>query len=128
METKRVQDFMAKNYASLSPNTSIPAAVTTLLEYHQSSAPVIDATSQLVGLLSEADAMRASLTEGYHGENSTLVKDLMTENPDTVSPEMELSAVAELFLKNNRRMMPVIKAGTLVGILSREHILTALNS
>ncbi|NNC54241.1 MAG: CBS domain-containing protein, partial [Pseudomonadales bacterium] len=32
----------------------------------------------------------------------------------------------EIFLKNNRRMMPVVEAGTLVGILSRQDILKAL--
>lgn len=117
---------MVIKYATLSPEQSIAVAVRTLLEYHQSAAPVVDEHKQLIGLLSEADCMRATLVEGYHNEGVALVKDLMTSSPESVSPEMELTSVTEKFLANNRRMMPVVEAGTLVGMLSRQNILTAL--
>ncbi|MGB5325799.1 MAG: CBS domain-containing protein [Pseudomonadales bacterium] len=126
MQTKRVRDFMAKHYATVKPEQTLAAAVRVLLEYHQSAVPVIDDQQQLVGLLSEADCMRNTLVEGYFNEGMTLVKDLMTQQPETVSPDLELSAVSERFLKNNRRMMPVVEAGTLVGILQRHDILKAL--
>lgn len=126
MHTKRVRDFMAKRYATVKPEQTLAASVRVLLEYHQSAVPVIDDQLQLVGLLSEADCMRNTLVEGYFNEGMTLVKDLMTQEPETVSPDLELSAVSERFLKNNRRMMPVVEAGTLVGILQRHDILKAL--
>jgi len=50
----------------------------------------------------------------------------MTETPETVSPDEELSSVSDIFLKNCRRMMPVVEAGVLVGIVSRQDILKAL--
>lgn len=126
MQTRRVRDFMAKKYATVKPGQSLASAVKILLEYHQSAVPVVDEQQQLAGLLSEADCMRSALVEGYFNENHTLVKDLMTTEPETVSPELELSSVSERFLKNNRRMMPVVEAGTLVGILQRQDILKAL--
>ena len=70
--------------------------------------------------------MREALVEGYHNEGASLVSDFMTSTPESVSPEAELSTVAETFLKNGRRMMPVVEADTLVGILSRQNILNAL--
>ncbi|NNC55041.1 MAG: CBS domain-containing protein, partial [Pseudomonadales bacterium] len=42
MKTKRVRDFMASHYATVTPNQSIAAAVRIILEYHQSAAPVVD--------------------------------------------------------------------------------------
>lgn len=126
MQNKRVRDFMAVHYATLSPNQTIISAAKTLLEYRQSAAPVIDEHKQLIGLMSEADCMREALVEGYHNEGSSLVSDFMTSEPQSVSPETDLGTVAEIFLKNGRRMMPVVEADTLVGILSRQHILDAL--
>lgn len=126
MQNKRVRDFMAIHYAKLSPGQTIVSAAKTLLEYRQSAAPVVNEQNQLIGLISEADCMRETLVEGYHNEGASPVSDFMTHEPDTVSPEAELSAVAEKFLKNGRRMMPVVEADTLVGILSRHNILNAL--
>ncbi len=126
MHTQRVRDFMANHYATVTPDQSLAAAVRIILEYHQSAAPVVDAQQQLVGVLSEADCMRATLVEGYFNEGVALVKDQMTTTPDAVSPDEELSSVSEIFLKDNRRMMPVVEAGMLVGIVSRQDILKAL--
>lgn len=126
MKTKRVRDFMAQHYATVNPDQSLAAAVRIIIEYHQSAAPVVDAQQQLVGFLSEADCVRATLLEGYFNEGVALVKDQMTTALDTVSPDEEISSVSEIFLNNNRRMMPVVEAGVLVGIVSRQDILKAL--
>ncbi|MDG2035383.1 MAG: CBS domain-containing protein [Pseudomonadales bacterium] len=126
MKTKRVRDFMAQHYATVNPDQSLAAAVRIIIEYHQSAAPVVDAQQQLIGFLSEADCVRATLLEGYFNEGVALVKDQMTTALDTVSPDEEISSVSEIFLNNNRRMMPVVEAGVLVGIVSRQDILKAL--
>ncbi len=126
MHTMRVRDFMANRYATVKPEHSLAAAVRVILEYHQSAAPVVDDQQQLIGLLSEADCMRATLVEGYFNEGVALVKDQMTIDAEFVSADDELASVSEVFLKNNRRMMPVVDAGVLVGILSRKDILNAL--
>lgn len=96
MKTKRVRDFMAEHYATVNPDQSLAAAVRTILEYHQSAAPVVDAQQQLVGVLSEADCMRATLLEGYFNEGVALVKDQMSAGLDTVSPDEELSSVSDM--------------------------------
>ena len=126
MQAKRVRDFMATHYPVFKAKQSVASAVQRLLEYHLSAAPVVDDNAQLIGLLSEADCMRSTLIEGYFNEEVALVQDMMTNDPETVSPDAELSSVTEVFLKNNRRLMPVVEAGTLVGVLTRQDILQAL--
>jgi CBS domain-containing protein len=126
MKNIRVRNIMATKYASISPSQTIVSAAEVLLEYRQSAAPVVNEHKELVGILSEADCMRETLIEGYFNEGATIVSDLMTSPPDTISPEAELSSVAETFWNNRRRLMPVVEAGTLVGILDRQNILKAL--
>lgn len=126
MQNIRVRDIMTTKYATLSPKQTVVSAAKILMEYRQSAAPVVNEQNELVGLMSEADCMREALIEGYFNEGATLVADLMTPSPDTISPGAELSAVTETFLNNRRRLMPVIEADTLVGILDRQGILKAL--
>lgn len=126
MQTKRARDFMSIHYAAIDPQQSIAAAAKTLLEYHQSALPVVDEHKKLIGLISEADCMRSALVDGYFNEGVSLVKEHMTTEPEYISPELELSAVSEAFLGNHRRMMPVVEAGVLVGIVLRQDILKAL--
>ncbi len=126
IKTRVVRDVMAKHYATLKPEQEIISAVKTLLEYHQSAAPVVDSNMQMVGLLSEADCMKETVQEGYYNEGSALVKDLMSNKVDTVSPETEIGEISEILISKKRRMMPVVEAGQLVGIVSRHDVLKAL--
>ena len=87
---------------------------------------MVDHGEQLVGVVSEADCMRAALVEGYHNQSTTLVKDIMIAKADTISPDTELSSAMQVFLERRRRMMPVVEAGSLVGTLTRADILEAL--
>lgn len=128
MQSQHVRDFMAKHYATITPEQSLASAVKKLIEHNQSAVPVIDEQQQLIGVLSEADCMRATLVEGYHNEGVALVKEQMTTDIQTISPDAELSAVCEIFLNKNLRMMPVVEAGNLVGVLTRSNILKALSN
>lgn len=128
MQIKTIRDLMTTHYATVFPEQNVAVAVKILIDYHLSAIPVVDQSQRLVGVLSEADCLRVTLVEGYHNENSALVKDLMTDQPDTISPDAELSVATELFLNNRRRMIPVVEAGNLVGTLTRKDLLSALSS
>ena len=117
---------MSTHYATIGPAQTIAAAVKVLIDYHLSALPVVDESKNLVGVLSEADCLRASLVGGYHNESVALVQDLMTVEADTISPDTELSAATEMFLSNRRRMIPVVEAGTLVGLVTRKDLLGAI--
>lgn len=126
MKIKTVGEFMSTHYATIGPEQTIAAAVKVLIDYHLSALPVVDSSNNLLGVLSEADCLRVSLVEGYHNESVALVRDLMTVDPDIISPDTELSDATELFLNNRRRLLPVVKAGSLVGLLTRKDLLSAI--
>lgn len=126
MQIKTVRDLMITHYASITPEQTIATAATILIDYHLSALPVINEKKKLVGILSEADCLRSSLVGGYHNENIALVRDLMTPDPDTISPDSELSAATEIFLQQRRRLLPVVEAGNLVGLVTRKEFLQAI--
>ena len=126
MQIRTVREFMDNNPVTVSSNQSIEKAAKILIDYHLSAIPVVDEGKQIVGILSEADCLRATLLGGYHNESVAIVKDLMTAEPDTMSPDTELSAATERFLNNRRRMIPIVEAGTLVGTLTRRDLLAAI--
>lgn len=126
MNIRTIREIMSTHYAKVTEDQALVAAIDILKKYHQSAIPVVGQNSQLCGIVSEADCMRAALVEGYHNQSTTLVKDIMVSDTDTISPDTELSSAMQVFLDRRRRMMPVVEAGNLVGILTRADILEAL--
>jgi CBS domain-containing protein len=56
----RAHHIMTRNVITVSPDTSIAAAADAMLEHHVSGLPVLDASNQLVGIVSEGDFLRRS--------------------------------------------------------------------
>jgi predicted transcriptional regulator len=53
-----------------------------------------------------------------------LIKDMMTKNVVTVSPEMDIHKLAELFIKKNISGAPVVdKKGKLLGVVKEEGVI-----
>ena len=53
-----------------------------------------------------------------------LIKDIMTKNVVTVSPEMDIHRLAELFMKKNISGAPVVdESGKLLGIVKEEGVI-----
>jgi len=88
--------------------------------------PVVDEDGDLVGLLSRRDlfrgALAAALGYGEHAQRRTLellrVKEVMTPDPRTVSPELSLAEAAGLMVKHKIGCLPVVEGDALVGILT----------
>jgi CBS domain-containing protein len=126
MENITVKDFMTSQMATLEPDFTITKALRILLEHHQSGAAVVDQDNNLVGLVSEADCMKTTLTRTIYPGSVTTVAEEMSTQLQTVSPETKLVTAAEMLLKHKRRMLPVVEDGKLVGTITRHHVLAAL--
>ncbi len=124
----KVQDYMTTNLITFSPETDIFEAIDVLLQHRISGAPVTDTAGQLVGMFSESDCLKTLLKTGYYEGQAIggIVKDFMATSVDVVDPEDDVIAVAEIFLKNRRRRLPVVDTGRLAGQISRRDILRAM--
>lgn len=61
-----VADCMKIDLVTLSPDTEIVRAVAILLENRVSGASVLDASGELVGVLSKRDCLKAALNASYY--------------------------------------------------------------
>lgn len=124
----KVRDFMSSNPITVSPETDIHAAIKTLLAHQLSGVPVLDARGDLVGILSKKDCLRVAFAASYHQDLAGRVADCMSHPVDTVDEDTDIVEVAEMFVKKTYHRYPVMRAGRLVGVVSRHDILHAIET
>jgi CBS domain-containing protein len=122
----RVEDYMARKLVTVGPETTTAEAIGLLLKHEISGMPVVDDDGNLVGILSERDCLKPLVDSQYFESPSTRVAELMSTELKTVSPETGIMKVAELFLNNRYRRLPVLENGRLVGQISRRDVLRAI--
>lgn len=128
MKSVVVRDYMSREVLSLDHEFDILAAARFLVQHNISGAPVLDEHGRLVGILTERDCMRVALHSGYHDSPYGLVRDYMTPNPESVTPEQSVLTMAEKFIHGSYRRYPVVDNGRLVGVISRRDVLRAVSS
>lgn len=123
-----VRDHMDRHVATLRPDTDILDAVGFLLEKHVTGAPVVDKSGRLVGILTEKDCLRL-VAEGMEGDLPRgRVESIMTPNPETIPPDMDVYFAAGLFLRRPFRRFPVVEDGKLIGAITRFDILRVIRA
>jgi CBS domain-containing protein len=136
----RAGDVMTTGAARVRPDAPLVEAVKLMVQHQISGLPVVDGQEQLVGLITEADFLRAEAgkrprlvevlasTGGEAAEllNSRRVETLMTRDPISIGPETPLEDVVELMHRHNIRRLPVVAQGKVVGVVSRANLLLAL--
>jgi CBS domain-containing protein len=89
--------------------------------------PVLDDDGeQLVGMVSQRDLFRGALAQalgyGQYASRRLLdtfaVKDVMTTDVITTSPDTQLAEAAQVLLERKIGCLPVVKNGRLVGIIT----------
>ncbi len=123
----KVKDYMVANKCTFTPDMDILRAIHKMLESRISGAPVIDQQGNMVGFLSEKDCMKVALNAGYQQAGAAgRVAEFMTHNVETIDVETPILEVAELFLKGSYKRFPVVMDNRLVGTITRQNILRAL--
>jgi len=118
-----VRDFMATNLVTLKPGMKIYDAIKVLLKNRISGAPVVDGDHHVVGVLSEKDCLRLFANGALYILPGGIVEDYMSKDLTTVDPDEGIFSVAEIFLRNTFRRLPVVEDGKLVGQVSRRDVL-----
>ena len=120
------KEFMSDIAHTVKPDDNIMQAINKLIEYKISGLSVVDNDNNLIGVISEVDCLRAILDGSYYGEVGGSVSDYMTENVQSVGTDMNILDIAKLILENNRRRIPVVENGKLVGQFSIRSILNSM--
>lgn len=121
-----VEDYMTKKLITLAKDTNVIDAIKKLLDHKITSAPVVDAKGQLIGVFSEKDGMKVFLESVYDQGMSGKVGEFMTTEIIKVDAMLSIVNLAEKFQINSVRSFPVFQDGKLVGVISRTDVLKAL--
>ena len=124
------REIMATDLVVFRPDQPLGEVIRTLLGRRISGAPVVGEQGELMGVVSEADCLRALASGAYEAEpfeSGRRIGDLMSLRPLTIDPSMDIYAITQIFLNHSVRRLPVIDAGKVVGQVSRRDILRAID-
>ncbi|HVS63909.1 MAG TPA: CBS domain-containing protein [Thermoanaerobaculia bacterium] len=118
------RDAMTDWYCTFRPETDIVEAIESLVRKRAAGAPVVDEEERLVGVITEKDSLRVLANAAYGEQAGGRVGEHMSRVGATVTPDMDLFAVAHVFLQTNFPVLPVTDhRGRLLGRISRQDML-----
>ena len=107
----------SSNVETISPDATVAAAAAKLAEKRFGALVVSPDGTNISGILSERDIVRALAREA--GECLTMkVSKLMTEKVETCEPAEPANSVLQRMTSGRFRHMPVVREGKMVGLLS----------
>lgn len=122
----KARDLMTPNPAQVNPTDSLQR-VSQLMEEHDCGCiPVVNADGQrsVVGVVTDRDIAVRAVAKGR--PVSTPVSEIMTPNPDVVSPDDDLARVERLMSDRQiRRVVVVDGTSEVVGIISQADLARA---
>ena len=146
-----VSDWMATGVVSFDPDENVRDAMRKLVREGVDAGPVIDSTGAVVGMLSTGDLIvkeaqlhfptvtnflgvdvqwpsfkHRHLDEDISKALGATVGEVMSDQPVLVGPDDSIETAATLMHDNDVSRLPVVDAGLLVGLISRNDILRAL--
>ena len=84
-------------------------------------AVIVKDHGRLIGILTERDMLRAMAARVHTSE--ARVRQWMTEDPITATPDLELDDAAKLMLDNGFRHLPVVNGSEVLGVVSLRRVL-----
>ncbi|WP_406867082.1 CBS domain-containing protein [Paraburkholderia fungorum] len=141
-------DVMTSNVIAVTPDMTVREVAQIFVDNGISGAPVQDADGHVVGMISEGDLLRRSEigtderprsswlalwsasheARDYIKTHAAKVRDVMTTEVLSVRPDTPLGEVAGILETRRIKRVPVMKAGKLIGIVSRANLVQALAS
>lgn len=117
-EPAEAQIVRHQNPLMLPPSTSVMEAARHMHARHVRAVLVIEGDADLVGIFTERDAISRVLAAG-RDPVATILADVMTNNPETVTPQHTAADMLRLMKENRVRHLPVVDGGKIVGIVVR---------
>jgi CBS domain-containing protein len=146
-----VRDIMDASPASVSPDASVEEVIRTMREHELPGVPVVDGEGQCVGIVTEADLVLPDDQGDLHIPHyvnlfggtvfleplgrfeerlrkafASNAADMMTADPDVVSPDTTIREAARLIHESGHNRLPVVEGGRLAGVVTRVDLLGAL--
>ena len=115
----KVKDILrtkGNNVYSVEPSIMVYQAIERMCEKNIGGLLIVE-DGRLVGIFTERDYARKLILKGKSSK-TTQIRELMTENPITVSPENSIDDCMTLMTGKFIRHLPVVEGDKLVGLIS----------
>jgi CBS domain-containing protein len=120
----KVSDIMTSATIHDSPDDTLAAAA-RMMWHQQTGSLLVMEGEALIGIVTERDVLRV-IAEGNDPKGTSL-REVMTKDPVTISPDKKLSDAATVMFNHWFRHLPVVDdGGQVCGILSLRDLLTLL--
>jgi CBS domain-containing protein len=116
LTTRKVADLMARAPVTIAPGATVQDAARTMREAHVSSLGVVEG-DRFLGILTTRDLTHRILAEAL--SPATLVRQVMTPDPLTLTPDQLGSDILQLMLERRIGHLPVAQDGRLVGMITQ---------
>jgi CBS domain-containing protein len=121
-DTVIVRELLSGQVATCTPATTVIEAARRMVTDDVGSLAVTRA-GRLVGIITERDVLRAVAAGGGPARR---VSDVMTPDPDTLTPEVEVEEATDWMMAAGYRHLPVIEDDQLLGVVSVKDLMWAL--
>ena len=150
--TRKVADIMERDVVAAAPEDDVESLIRLLREHELPGVPVIGDDQRLVGIVTDSDLiLRAEdselhlphflelfggivfleplqhLEEKLRKAFATKVRDVMTTDVDTISPDASVEEAARAISRSGHNRLPVTDDGRLLGVVTRVDCLAALS-
>jgi CBS domain-containing protein len=127
----KVSEIMKEKVVSISADDTLRIVGEIMQLGHVRHLPVVR-QGQLVGVVSQRDLLRASLSnvmglpqdEQSRFLEGVRISDVMTAPPISVSPDLSVRAAAGVMAEKKIGCLPVVANGTLLGIVTETDVLS----
>ena len=122
---KDILDIKGNVVVSVSPDTSVIAALEIMAEKNIGASLVLSLDGSVAGIFSERDFARKIILKGYNCETSK-VGDMMTKKLIYVEPDTSIADCMNIMTDNHFRHLPVKDNGKIAGLISIGDVVKAL--
>ena len=119
-KVRTIADVMSRPAVTAGTSETVAEASARMQERLVGSVVVVD-DARPVGILTERDLVRFAAVGG--DPTSTKVSELMTEDPSTIAPHVEVREAWDLLAERGYRHIPVVRGAELVGIVTMRDLM-----
>ena len=132
-----VREIMTSPAYSVHEDSTLEEALKLMATARVTSLPVVADGARVVGILSEADLLKADLEPDPRAHVRparqpaqslmTSVSQVMTANPHTVWEDSDVAELAHTFATTSWKSVPVVRGDVLLGVVSRSDVIRAMS-
>lgn len=130
----KIRELMQSKVVAVSQDTLAKDAYETMRSRRFRHLPVVNKENRLLGIVSDRDILniavmlekRPNSPEEYLIGDNVKIRDIMTTEPTTVSPDDDVGRAVDVMLSLTISGLPVVDKGKLVGIITETDLLRLL--